>query len=146
MLSDAQLGQEVFSDAKKEVPDESESDSSDSNDNVDTYDTNFYKWKTEYAGKNKTKRHVEEGNMKFFYHFTAQCLPQMITELKSTDEFKDLEMKHDGIELLELIREVMRGVEKHLKDTWVLSLTKVSCLKSMGAIHICMATAMLVRP
>ena len=96
-MSDAQLSQEVFRDAKNEASDEGESDSSDSGNDVDTYGANFYKRKTEYADKDKTKKHAEEGNMKLFYHFTAQYPPQMITELKSKDEFEDLKMKQNII-------------------------------------------------
>ena len=35
-------------------------------------------------------------------------------------------MKQDGIGLLGLIREVMRGVKKHLQNTWALSQTSKS--------------------
>ena len=58
--------------------------------------------------------------MKLFYLFTAQCSPQMTTELKSTDEFKDSETKQDDIGLLGLIQEIMCGVKKHLQGTWAL--------------------------
>ena len=58
------------------------SDVSDSNNSVDTYDANFYEWMMNFAKKNKTKKHVKEGNMKLFHLFTAQYSPQMITKLR----------------------------------------------------------------
>ena len=112
----------MLSDAKNEASDENESksDSSDSDDDMDTYNADFYKQKSEYADKNKTKRRVKDGNMKLFYLFTTQCSLQMITELKSTEKIEDLEMKQDCIGILGLIWEVMCAIEKHLQDTWLL--------------------------
>ena len=47
--------------------------------------------------------------MELFYLFLNQCSPPIITELKSTAESEIFETKQDGIGLLGLIQEVMRG-------------------------------------
>ena len=57
----------------------------------DTYKADLYEWGNNFTEKSKQKKHIREGNMKLFYLFMNQCPPQMITELKSTDEFEDFE-------------------------------------------------------
>ena len=105
---------------KKEDESEDESDSSDSDDGLDDYEVNFFEWNIDYAEKKKTKKHIKDGSTKLFNLFTAQCSLQLFTEIKSSDEFKDLESKQDGTGLLGLIQMGMCSVEKHLQDTWAL--------------------------
>ena len=92
---------QASSDAKDEEGEsEDESESSNSDDDVNTCDTDFYKCKLDYPEKKYMTKHVEEGNMKLFHLFTAQCPLQLFMEIKSLDEFEDLEEKQDGIGLL----------------------------------------------
>ena len=58
---------------------------------MDDNDTVVFEWKLDYAEKKKMKKHIEDGNMKPFYLFTARCSLQMFTEIKSLNEFEDLE-------------------------------------------------------
>ena len=56
----------------------------------DMFASDIYVWRSKYAEATKNKKHVEEDSMKLFYLFLNQCSPLMITELKSTAEFKVL--------------------------------------------------------
>ena len=79
---------QALSEAKDEE-DEKE-DESDSGDDVNDYDANFYERKLDYAENKKTKKHIEDGNMKLFYLFRAQCSPHFFAEIKSSNKFEDL--------------------------------------------------------
>ena len=105
---------------------------------MDDYAVNFFVWKIDYADNKKTKKHIKDGNMKLSYLSTAQCSPELFTEIKSLDEFEDLEdleAKQDDIRLLGLIWEVMCSVEKNsalviadkaLHSSWTCQTTSAS--------------------
>ena len=84
------------------------------------YASDLFEWKSKYTDATKKGKHVKEDNMELYYLFLNQYSPPMIIELKSTGKFRDFETKQDGIRLLELIQEVMCGVEKYLQNTWAL--------------------------
>ena len=121
--SDGNGGSAFDSDNDSISDSSSETSSSDENSvysSPDTFQSDLFEWKSKYTEATQKAKHIEEGNMKLYYLFLNQCSPGMHTEIKSTDEFKEFEMKQDGIGLLGLIREVMCWVEKHLQNTWAL--------------------------
>jgi hypothetical protein len=84
----------------------------------------IYLWQQSIIKTNKHKHLIEENKKQAYVLVFGQCLPKLISNIKSSDSFASTDVDQDVVQLLLIVRGYCCLFHNHQKGTWALENAK----------------------
>jgi hypothetical protein len=84
----------------------------------------IYLWQQSITETNKRKLLIEENKMRAYALVFGQCLPELISKIKSSDCFASTDIDQDVVQLLLIVRGYCCQFDGHQQGTWALENAK----------------------